>query len=108
MGDSEITVPVSGSFPIRSSGRTRAAGIPDRDVCAPLIAPATLLQRCLSFPAMLGAVLVAAAATSARAFVLDPDVWWHIKQGGSILASHHVPRTDTYSLLLSGRQRTAY
>ena len=69
---------------------------------------ATLWQRVFSFPALLGAVLVGAVATIARTFFVDPDVWWHIKQGEVILATHHVPTKDIYSLTLAGRPWTAY
>ena len=48
---------------------------------------AKLLQRVFSFPAMLAALLVGGVATIARSFFLDPDVWWHIKDGQEIIAS---------------------
>lgn len=69
---------------------------------------AALWQRLFSFPALLGAAIVGAVARIARAFFVDPDVWWHIKQGAAILATHHVPTKDIYSLTLSGRSWTAY
>lgn len=72
------------------------------------VALATLWQRVFSFPALLGAVLVGAVATIARTFFVDPDVWWHIKQGVVILATHHLPTKDIYSLTLAGRPWTAY
>ena len=56
-----------------------------------------LLRRIFSFPAMLGAVLVGAVYLFARAFIVDPDCWWHIKTGELILATHQFPHTDPYS-----------
>ena len=45
------------------------------------------LRRVFSFPAMLGAILVGAVYLFARAFIVDPDCWWHIKTGELILAT---------------------
>jgi hypothetical protein len=105
MGGSQVTTGVSAALP---AGLPRGNATPGMGAGVAQLAPQTLLQRCLSFPAMLGAILVAAAATTARIFILDPDVWWHIKQGADILATHHVPRVDAYSLTLSGHAWTAY
>ena len=74
----------------------------------PAAAPRAALQRVFSFPVMLGAVLVGATATISRTFFVDPDVWWHIKQGAFILATHQVPRADIYSQTLGGRPWIAY
>lgn len=68
----------------------------------------TFLKLIFSFPAMLGAFLVAAVATIVRAFSLDPDVWWHIKSGEAILATHHWPTVDTYSFTVAGQHWLAY
>jgi hypothetical protein len=57
---------------------------------------------------MLGALLAGGVAIIARTFFLDPDVWWHIKQGEVILATHHVPTKDIYSLTLGGQPWTSY
>ena len=35
----------------------------------------------ISFPVALAALLVAAAFVPLRDFVVDPDVWWHLKVG---------------------------
>jgi hypothetical protein len=108
MSDSELTVPIPEDAAIFPAGRTRNAGVQDRDLTSRPNALTTLLQRVFSFPAMLGALLAGGVATIARTFFLDPDVWWHIKQGASILATHHVPTKDIYSLTLAGRPWTAY
>lgn len=67
-----------------------------------------LLKWAFSFPAMLGAILVARVFYEARNFFVDPDVWWHIKTGQDILATHHWPTTDPYSFTVSGAPWMAY
>src|ERR1700735_1839529 len=67
-----------------------------------------LLRRVFSFPAMLGAVLVGAVYLFARAFIVDPDCWWHIKTGELILATHHWPHVDPYSFTVAGHPWLAY
>jgi hypothetical protein len=57
----------------------------------------------VSFPTMLGAFLVARVFASMRAFFVDPDLWWHIKTGELILATHHWPTTDPYSFTVAGQ-----
>jgi hypothetical protein len=66
-------------------------------------APAVLLKWIFSFPAMLGAVLVGRVFYEGRAFLVDPDLWWHIETGRRILASHHWPTTDPYSSTVAGQ-----
>jgi hypothetical protein len=68
----------------------------------------SLLKRVVSFPALLGALLVAALFVPLCDFNLDPDVWWHIKVGQSILATHHWPTADTYSFTVLGTPWMAY
>jgi hypothetical protein len=43
-----------------------------------------------------------------RAFWVDPDVWWHIKVGATILSTHHWPTTDPYSYTVYGTHWIAY
>jgi len=69
---------------------------------------AKLWKRVFSFPVLLGTVIVGAAAVLAQTFFVDPDVWWHIKQGEDILSTHQVPTKDIYSLSLTGQSWTAY
>lgn len=66
------------------------------------------LRRAFSFPALLAAALVGAVFAGARVFRVDPDLWWHIKVGDIILATHHWPTTDPYSFTVSGRSWVAY
>ena len=103
-------------FHIALRGDT-AEGMPRRptsQACAPT-APAmpavtttaaesvSLLKRLVSFPAMLGTMLVGAVFMVGRAFVVDPDVWWHAKAGQIILATRHWPKTDPFSFTVGGQ-----
>jgi hypothetical protein len=36
-------------------------------------------------------------------FEVDPDLWWHLKVGENILATHHWPTTDPYSFTAAGQ-----
>src|SRR5437867_7477631 len=57
----------------------------------------------ISFPAMLAMFLVGRVFYEGRGFVVDPDVWWHIKVGQDILRTHLFPTIDSYSFTASGR-----
>ena len=61
-----------------------------------------LLQRVVSFPAMLGMLLAGAAFGVVRSFNVDPDLWWHIKTGDLILSTHRWATTDPYSYTAKG------
>src|ERR1700722_12735640 len=67
-----------------------------------------IIQRLFSFPAAMGALLVGAVFSSSRSFRVDPDLWWHIKVGETILATHRWPTTDYYSFTVSGQPWLAY
>jgi hypothetical protein len=66
------------------------------------------LQKVFSFPMMLAMLLVGGVAASVRLFDVDPDLWWHIKVGEGILATHHFPTTDPYSFTVHGQLWLAY
>ena len=57
---------------------------------------------------MLASLLVGATFFVGRRFVVDPDVWWHIKVGDAILATHRWPVSDPYSFTVSGQPWLAY
>ncbi len=109
MSESEIMAPTPEGVSIPPSGQDKAESARTSDLASDVTATSqsgvlvTLWQRVFSFPALLGAVLVGAVATIARTFFVDPDVWWHIKNGQVILATHHWPTTDIYSLSVAGR-----
>ena len=58
------------------------------------LTPAEILKWIFSFPAMLGALLVGRVFYEGRTFFVDPDLWWHVKNGQNILATHHWPTVD--------------
>ena len=66
------------------------------------------LRRAVSFPVLLGSLLVAGSFAVAKLNVLDTDMWWHVAVGQRILATHSWPLTDTYSSTVSGTQWIAY
>lgn len=68
----------------------------------------SLLKSIVSFPAMLGTLLVGAVFVIGRGFFVDPDLWWHIETGQNILATHHWPTTDPYSFTVAGAPWMAY
>ena len=90
------------------------------EACAPVVvlappaiatSPAesvSLLKRLVSFPAMLGTMLVGAVFFTGRMFAVDPDLWWHVKNGQNILATHHWPTTDPYSFTVAGTPWLSY
>ena len=68
----------------------------------------SLAKRLISFPALLGGLLVAALFVPLREFTVDGDLWWHIKVGQDILTTHHLPTADTYSFTVHGTPWVAY
>src|ERR1700680_5126767 len=73
-----------------------------------VFAHASILHVVFSFAAMLGMCLVAMVFYWLRPFNVDPDLWWHIKYGQSILATHHWPTTEQYSFTVGGQHWLAY
>lgn len=68
----------------------------------------SVAQDAVSFPAMLAMLLVAAAFVSVRKFAVDPDVWWHVKVGATIISTHRWPTSDPYSFTAPGTPWIAY
>jgi hypothetical protein len=66
------------------------------------------LKWVISFPAMLGMFLIGRVFYEGRGFIVDPDVWWHIKVGQDILRTHHWPTVDSYSFTAAGTPWIAY
>jgi len=66
------------------------------------------LKRCFSFPVFLGAILVAANFAIERGLRLDPDTWWHLKYGETILQTRRWPTVDVWSFTVHGMPRVAY
>lgn len=57
----------------------------------------------VSFPTMLGAILVGVVFSAMRLFPIDGDLWSHTKNGELILATHHWPTVDPYSFTVHGQ-----
>jgi hypothetical protein len=102
VGGEEMAIPVA------------AGACPPTDVLSPSVAAAgaaesfSLLKRLVSFPAMLGTMLVGAVFIAGRMFAVDPDLWWHVKNGQNILDTHHWPTTDPYSFTVAGSPWLSY
>ncbi len=56
-----------------------------------------LMNRILSFPVVLAALLCVLAVIFASTRLNDPDMWWHLKMGQIIWDSHSIPTTDLFS-----------
>jgi hypothetical protein len=96
---SSISAPLDARVPGRDSAPIASAGI---------FAGASIYQVVFSFATMLGVGLVARMFYSLRSFIVDPDLWWHIKYGQGILATHHWPTTESYSFTVGGQHWLAY
>src|SRR5258705_9976268 len=105
--------------PLTGDRRTEAATVPVAEACSPAavlprivttaaVESMSLLKRLFSFPAMLGTMLVGAGFFAGRRFVVDPDVWWHVKNGQNILDTHRWPTTDPYSFTVAGTPWLSY
>ncbi|MCL5670787.1 MAG: hypothetical protein M1423_05745 [Acidobacteria bacterium] len=68
----------------------------------------SVLKKCFSFPVLMGVILVGANFTVERGLCLDPDTWWHLKYGATILQTGHWPTVDTWSFTVHGMPRVAY
>jgi hypothetical protein len=91
---------------------TGAAGTSGTDAIAGGMPAASavweLAKRVISFPVMLGTMLIGAVFVAGSTFSVDPDLWWHIRVGQEILATHHWPTTDPYSFTVAGQPWMAY
>jgi hypothetical protein len=65
-------------------------------------------RKCFSFPVLMGTVLVATNFAIEKSLRMDPDTWWHIKYGESILNTGHWPTADTWSFTAHGMTSIAY
>jgi hypothetical protein len=57
---------------------------------------------------MLASLLVGGTFFLGRRFVVDPDLWWHVKVGDAILTTHRWPVADPFSFTVSGQPWLAY
>jgi len=68
----------------------------------------SLGKKIISFPALLGVLLAGGIFIPLRNFSVDPDVWWHIKVGATLLSTHRWPTVDSYSFTARGSPWIAY
>jgi hypothetical protein len=94
--------------PIPATAKAAVAGDPAAPAAKSSNGTTAFLSQIFSFPAMLGALLVGVVFVGARAFAVDPDLWWHIKVGQNILSIHSWPTTDPYSFTVAGHPWLAY
>ncbi|MFZ0962631.1 MAG: hypothetical protein WAO35_17310 [Terriglobia bacterium] len=83
----------------------------DTSVISPNLKPAPPLpvwKRTISFPVALAVLLAGGIFVPLRSFWVDPDIWWHIKAGATILSTHRWPTMDTYSYTAYGTHWIAY
>ena len=66
------------------------------------------LKKLISLPAALAALLAGGMFVPLRTFQVDPDTWWHIKVGATILSTHRWPTVDPYSFTAHGTPWIAY
>jgi hypothetical protein len=112
MSEADISMPASAG--LRSIPAPTCPPSPAGEAAAPTFANATtgsadsLLRKVVSFPAMLATFLVGRVFYEARAFFVDPDLWWHIRVGQNIVSTHHWPTTDPFSFTVAGDPWIAY
>ena len=61
-----------------------------------------LARAAFSFRALLGFCLAAATFVIVPACFNDPDMWWHLRVGGDVLATGSWPKADPYSITVHG------
>ena len=105
MSQQDIAVPTYVAANDETAVRPQKHVPPRRPASLPVL---SAVRWILSFPALLGIFLAGAAFYCGRAFRVDPDLWWHVKVGQSILATHHWPTTDPYSFTVHGQPWIAY
>jgi hypothetical protein len=103
MSEVDIAGDFQGTISVPSAESVAAGQTPDSVAPARIFAGASIFQILFSFAAMLGTCLVGRIFFSLRSFPVDPDLWWHIKIGEDILASHHWPTADAYSFTAAGQ-----
>ena len=112
----QTAIPPDRSLPAATGGTDAANALPlpagPQAATAELAQPASKLleasKGAVSFPAMLGALLVGLVFYNGRSFSVDPDLWWHIKIGQDIFRTHHWPTSDPYSFTVFGTPWISY
>lgn len=61
-------------------------------------------QRLLSFPVMIGALLIMLTVLTVRGRFNDPDLWWHLKIGEIIWNTYTIPTSDLFSFTTNNHE----
>src|SRR6185503_6525015 len=80
------------------------------EVLTPAAPSASLSRRALTFRRVVPIVLFSMIFVLAvrQSVSLDPDLWWHLKAGQQMIATHSVPHTDDYSFTKQGSEWVAH
>jgi len=80
------------------------------EVLTPAAPNASLSRRALTFRRVVPIVLFSMIFVLAvrQSVSLDPDLWWHLKAGQQMIATHSVPHTDDYSFTKQGSEWVAH
>src|SRR6266704_3097867 len=62
----------------------------------------TQMRRAFSFLTMLAFLLVTLEFIMTRGSVVDPDIWWHLRNAEYLFQHHQFPRADMYSFTVEG------
>ena len=112
MSEQNIGMPGFGGEGLPISGGTETPGAGAAVLGARWASSASrvweILKLIFSFPVMLGTFLVGTTFYAGRVFPVDPDMWWHVKTGQTIFATHHWPTVDAYSFTVHGQPWIAY
>jgi len=61
-----------------------------------------LWHKISSFPALLAAIIIARVYWTCRNNIVDPDIWWHLRNAQYLLTNLHFPNLDSYSFTAAG------
>jgi hypothetical protein len=112
MSEADISMPTRAATLQRTPTSGNSEALPST-IAPPFAAARTrsvdsVLRSIFSFPTMLATFLVGRVFYEARAFNVDPDLWWHIRVGQNILTTHHWPTSDPFSYTVAGNPWMAY
>jgi hypothetical protein len=55
-----------------------------------------------SFLTMLTFLLITLQFVMSRGEIIDPDIWWHLRNAEFLIQHHQLPRFDMYSFTVAG------
>lgn len=111
MSEQNATIPGIGRtprIPVRAEDAASGAATPRLASVRGQSRALEALKWVFSFPVMLGTFLVGLTFCDGRLFTVDPDLWWHVKLGQTILATHRWPTVDPYSFTVNGQPWMAF